>query len=148
MTTINDMLMRFRSFDMVTTTSQIMKDNEQDVVELNRQQLLEGVNRENDGVGEYRSPSYALMKERMNPRAGFGNVDLKLSGSFYDNFHLAIDSTEYAIFSTDWKTNKLMGKYGVEIFGLSPESRLKLWRDVVKDKLVESLASHTGCTTK
>ena len=142
------MLNRFESFDRVTTTAQIMKEDEQAVVELNRQQLLHGFKSDGDLVGEYRSPAYALMKERMNPLAGLGLVDLRLTGDFFRGFQLAIDSTEYAIFSTDWKTNKLMDKYSEDIFGLTRDSQFELWSKIVRDKFVEQLAQQTGCTIK
>lgn len=146
MATIYDMLQKFKSFDIVTATAEIMKDNEQDVVELNRQQLLKGLTADNDVVGDYRSMGYALMKERMNPLAGFGNVDLKFTGEFYTGFTLIIDGNQYVIFSVNWKTNKLVKKYGDGIFGLNAESRQKLWSDIVRHKLIQKLASHTGCT--
>lgn len=146
MATIYEMLQRVKSFDIITATAEIMKENEQDVVELNRQQLLQGLTAENDLVGEYRSVGYAIQKERMNPKAGFGNVDLKFTGEFYTGFSLIIDGNQYLIFSVNWKTNKLVKKYGDGIFGLNDESRRKLWTDIVRQKLIHKLASHTGCT--
>lgn len=89
------------------------------VLDLNRRQLMQGVDSNGLSLGEYKSEAYARMKRTLNPN---GVVDLKLTGSFHENFFIASE-IPLIIWSYDEKTDDLVAKYGEEIFGLTYESK-------------------------
>lgn len=140
------MLARWESFNIVDATAEAMIENDQQVLTLNKAQLYNaGLKNDNDIAGLYRSVGYALEKNRMNPKPGYGVVDLKLTGQFYSQFYLKVSNDSYEIGSTDSKAEALVKRYSPLIFGLTPESRLKAWQDFLRAAVVKSLAEHTGC---
>ena len=98
---------------------EIIQETNEVVLDLNRGQLMQGVDASGLSLGSYKSEWYAKMKRTLNPR---GVVDLKLTGSFHDNFFVASE-VPLIIFSYDEKASDLVAKYGKEIFGLTEDSR-------------------------
>lgn len=74
-------------------------------------------------IGTYsKSPlgqAYAAQKNKQNPLAGYGNVDLTLSGALGENLTVKKQGGNYKIFSTDEKYQKIGAKYGFDEFGLT-----------------------------
>jgi len=98
----------------------ILRDDSEWIVDLNRVQLLEGKDSNDNALTEYRSKSYAKFKEKLNP---LGVTDLKLTGKFHDSFLLQAREFPIKITAKDKKTNELVAKYGKDIFGLTDESK-------------------------
>lgn len=71
-------------------------------------------------IGRYSWDDYRLYKQSINPLAG-GNVDLMLTGALTDALTIRKVGTEYQIFSTDSKYEKLGRKYGFEEFGVTEQ---------------------------
>lgn len=97
----------------------IIMSHEKEVVALNIGQLMSGVDSEGGLLPEYRSEWYKNLKRTLNPR---GVTDLRLSGSFHDNFFIAV-ALPLTIWSYDGKTDELVKKYGRNTFGLTAENR-------------------------
>ena len=57
----------------------------------------------------------------MNSLAGFGNVDLKLTGDFQFELFVDVRADTFVIDSADEKSQKLKSKYGEMIFGLADD---------------------------
>ena len=73
-----------------------------------------------DLIGFYRSEPYALDKNKQNSFAGFGNVDLILTGSLWKGIQIDFTSqTQAEVFSTDSKFDAISEKYGDYNFNLS-----------------------------
>lgn len=121
-----------------------MLTEQDEIVKLNAEQMLEGINSEGEQIGEYHNTGYALDKNRMNPKAGYGNVDLNLTGGFQDRMYLIANGSEYEITSMDEKTNKLIWQYGEIIFGLTDPNKEKTY-ELIHPALVERSAEVTGC---
>lgn len=104
---------------------QILTNNEQigeQVVQLNKDQLYEfGEDARKQLLPLYRSIYYADMKAEL--RGGRELTDLFLTGAFQDGFYLVVDGDTYYITSNDSKTQKLIEKYGENIFGLTDENK-------------------------
>lgn len=111
----------------------IIRRGEQAIVDMNKGQLMAGVNSDGSGLGQYASKSYAEMKRTLNPR---GVVDLKLTGSFHDNFFVAVE-LPLTIWSYDSKTDDLVKKYGRNIFGLTEENKRAFAAGYVKNELLK-----------
>ena len=108
---------------MQAITGGAMKESEPDLIELNKEQMLSGIRADGEEIGQYKSISYALEKNKLNPKAGFGAVDLRLTGQFQSEMLLQVWGENYSIISDDPKTGKLADQYGEEIFGLTVENK-------------------------
>ncbi len=130
--------------NLPTLVGECMLTEQDAIVAMNAEQMLDGVNTEDSPIGEYHSKGYALTKNELNPKAGFGNVDLKLTGDFQDRMYLIANNGEYEVNSSDEKTNKLIGQYGDEIFGLTDKNKEKTY-ELIHPSLIEKVASEPGC---
>lgn len=88
------------------------------------EQMLHGVKQDGAPIGLYRNEEYATMKHAMNPLAGFGNVDLKLTGDFMQGFEVNVFPDSFIVESTDEKAKELEEKYG-DVFGVGGEFKNK-----------------------
>jgi hypothetical protein len=72
-------------------------------------------------IGRYRNADYASDKYNINPLAN-GNVDLMLTRAFVNNMFVEQVRPKAFLFnSTDYKTDKLIGKYSIDIMGINQE---------------------------
>lgn len=122
MRTINNMLETVQKINLDETIVETMVKTEDDFVALQKDQLQYGLNAAGELIGQYRSEAYAEEKHRMNSKAGFGNVDLKLTGSFYEGITTHISSEGFLVESSDEKAPDLEKKYG-DPFGLETERK-------------------------
>lgn len=150
MATVVDMIENLKRFDVKKQTKDIFATNSVHVIELNQAQMLQGVTKKGEGIGTYStSPlgqQYAEFKASLNPEAGEGNVDLKLSGAFYRAMIMKITGENIDIDSTDDKSKMLIGKYGSDVFGLTDDN-WQIWLDEIfmPDFMIE-LTKATGLT--
>lgn len=145
MATINDIYLKVKTINLEKTAMEVVNMYRDTIVDINKDQLQEGNRKDGAKIKEgYKSESYADFKFKMNKRAGFGNVDLKKTGAFYDGFKLKVlGKGEFDIYSTDWKSEMLRAKYGgqtsIDIFGLNPKGREMLISDGFQGTLVSML---------
>ena len=120
MGTALDLLQDIRKFNIKDEVVLSFKRNRQNFAILQATQMLEGKNSDGLQIGHYRPPTgpYAEMKTEMNPLAGPGNVDLKLTGSLYKGIVATLLGDDISVKSTDAKYKKLTDAYGQEIWGL------------------------------
>ena len=104
-----------------------IKEKEHDYVTLLRSNLIEGF-ASNSRIGIYKSRRYAEKKYKLSQRAGFGNVDLRLTGAFYAALRITIRKETFLVDSSDKKSDILEGRYGKSIFILSDEGHRKFIR--------------------
>ncbi len=90
------------------------------LLDVHADQLKHGKSGSGERIGKYKNKQYRRKKFDMNPLAGYGNVDLKLTGEFQRERRVVVFSDSYAITSLDSKTDQLVEKYGDIIFNLSP----------------------------
>lgn len=102
-----------------------------DMADMNVDQMLQGIDADGTQIGEYRSISYAAMKQRMNPRPPAMWVDLHLTGDFHDGLFAKYSGNNLKFGSTDSKTNDLTRKYGENIFGLTKNNQDAIKNDVI-----------------
>jgi hypothetical protein len=122
--TIDRMINNVKSLNFNEVIGNALHKSSDDLVIAQQQQMLRGETAmQGQKIGKYKSKSYRKKKFDMNPLAGYGNVDLKLTGIFQKNIKIYFFSESFFLTSTDSKTAKLVGAYGEEIFGLSPKSR-------------------------
>ena len=135
--TIPELQRRWKTIDIRKAAASIISDNKQQIADLNREQLMDGFNKEGKKLKKYQSNSYAARKNRMNSAPGLGNPDLYLTGRFHEAMNVKINSkVSYEIFSADSKTSDLTKKYGKDIFGLTEESRDKASTEIINPGLI------------
>ncbi len=118
----------FASLKQETTDSSLKKTvgdtiqlNSTEIIRLVKNRLKYGQGVDGGVIGTYKSEEYAIMKNQQNPLAGYGNVDLFLTGSLSDDITVMRKGDKFEIFSTDEKYKKIADKYGAEEFGLTEE---------------------------
>lgn len=105
------------------------------IVDLNLDQLDEGQTATLEKLRpKYRNVSYALQKQTLNPKPGYGNPDLKVTGDFYEGFKAELRGHILEIYSTDYKAPKLEQKYA-NIYGLTPDNFTELIDQVILPEL-------------
>ena len=115
------------------------------VVQSQRSQMLHGLNSEGKRIGRYRNEPYAITKYQMNNLAGFGFIDLKLTGSFHAGIFAQSDNGEMEIASMDEKSEMLESRYGEngDIFGLADEMKGDAV-EVLQQELTKGVKYETG----
>lgn len=121
----------------------IIAQNQKEIIELNTKgQLLLGKGVKGQKLTpKYSRVRYARAKNQLNPLAGIGTPDLKLTGKFYDEFFLTAKNKQLEFQSSAEYTKYLVKKYGVsqDIFGLTKENSNKLNDEILLPKLAEWL---------
>lgn len=108
-------------------------ENQEEILDANTSQLEMGKDSLGNFLYDYASDAYAQFKIAYGSKAPLGTPDLKLEGNFYDGFVLKYEGKGIVITSTDEKTDKLIKKYGGDIFGLADEQL-----DILKPQLIAS----------
>jgi len=98
------------------------------IIDLNHEQLLQGLNGEGEILGFYASREYARFKAgRAGRKAPFGVVDLFLNGDFFDTFRVLPNNRGFVLDAiTDLHGWDMEKRYGTQIIKLSNESLQKL----------------------
>lgn len=101
---------------------QEIKEDEIMLRGLKAKELLEGKLPNGKQIGTYRSPSYSLFKQRINPLAG-GKVDLVLTGAFAESAYLLKPKNNiYGFGFSDKKATSLLARYGKDVGGLNQQT--------------------------
>lgn len=90
-------------------------------------------------IGLYASEEYAREKYQQNTSAGFGNVDLTLTGSLWKGIQISGFNNEYEIFSKDSKYEEIVDKYGEYNFNISDSEKKQLFTKIENKVLIEIL---------
>lgn len=114
-----------------------MHENEKQIREWITDRWLTGKTPLGDYIGVYRGQGYAELKNRLNSKAGLGNVDLTLTGALGRGIQISGFNDEYEIFSTDWKYNDIVAKYGEINFNISEDEREILFSKIILIVLTE-----------
>ena len=130
--------------NLYTWCDEYIEQNKSKLIQQIQSRLKRGQNVENinDVIGEYKSQSYAIMKQRMNPLAG-GSVDLFLTGDLQRFMTIEKQSKNiFKIYSKDNKYKELANKYGSNQFGLTEEQSEELLNGMqlyVSEKIIEKI---------
>ena len=103
---------------------EFFKSIEPDLIDANTEQLDSGLDATGATLPPYQNPEYAAMKGRTIP-------DLKLTGDFWSGFVASQLKDSIIIDSTDSKRDKLVAKYGADIFGLTDQRLDRLIKDQI-----------------
>jgi cell pole-organizing protein PopZ len=109
-------------------TLEVVKENERQVTDLNREQLLNSEDSNQEPLGTYASIAYANLK-------GKNEVDLKLTGDFHESIFIKAEKYPIVFGATDKKSAELFAKYGEEVLGLTRPSKNEVAQNILKPSL-------------
>lgn len=138
MASIGKMILKFEKLNVETILGSAIKDSQDDYINIQKEQMLVGEAKKGK-IGKYRNLSYARRKESINPRAGFPNVDLKLTGAFQKALITKVSAGKISIKSTDSKAEGLVKKYGEKIFGLNKSHASEYSLEIIKPAFIKAL---------
>lgn len=114
-----------------------MHENENQIRNWITDRWLTGKTPLGDYIGVYRGQGYAELKNRLNSKAGLGNVDLTLTGALGRGIQISGFNNEYEVFSTDTKYSDIVAKYGEINFNISEPEREILFSKITLIILTE-----------
>lgn len=123
--------------NLIAVAGEAMLDNTREIVQLNKDQLLDGQKSDQSQIGVYR-PFTIESRSKKNLQTDY--IDLRDTGAFQSRFEIRVNGNVYEITSTDSKNDMLVGNYGIEIFGLNPENKLIAWNEFMQPSVVRKLA--------
>ena len=139
MSTIFDLYAKIQKLDIDEVSESAFEASEEDFARLNREQMIEGFDKTGNRFKKYANNAYAAKKQAMNPQPGFGNPDLKLTGSFQRQLRVDVDGEKVRIYSLDEKSAFLEKKYPTA-FGLGGAFR-ELFLDMLQPRIIAKLKS-------
>lgn len=137
MQTLFSLYSRLKRLDVDAATEVAFELSEEDFARINREQMTEGFGSDGSRFKKYANPTYAAKKQAMNPQPGYGNPDLKLTGSFQRQLRVDVDGDKVRIYSLDEKSAMLEKKYP-SAFGLGGAFRA-LFLDMLQPRVVDQI---------
>lgn len=116
---------------------EVIEESEEDIVQLNLDQLNEGVTADGSDIQPEYTPFTVRIKKRKNQP--FDRVTLKDTGDFYSKVFVKPFGNQFQISSDDPKTAMLVKKYGDKIFGLTEQNKHDLAEIILKPRFIEKL---------
>lgn len=141
----SDLKERIKKVDVVFEAAEAIHDTAKTVVEKQRLQLLAGQRADGSPVGFYANEQYADLKYAMNPKAGYGIMDWKLTGSLHKDIFVDVRAQEgeYIIDSTDAKTGELIKRIG-DPFGLTEQNQEDYINETLEETFLNRMHEATG----
>lgn len=139
---------RLKAFNVVEETTDIIVENEDEILELNKQQLQLGLGVDGNDLPDYkpfRMPSgeqYGDYKIKLNPKNEY-RYDMKLTGESYNNMIISLQGGSFSIESSghiEFWDNESSGN----ILGLSNVAKQDLREEILQPQLVRRLSDKTG----
>ena len=113
--------------DIKSTFDALMIEQEPTIREWIRNRWLLGKRPDGSLIGIYGDFFYAENKfEQHNKQAGFGQVDLILTGTLWKGIEIFNTSQGIEIDSTDIKFGNIAQKYGIDNFNITPKETEQL----------------------
>jgi hypothetical protein len=114
-----------------------LHENESWIRETIRSRWALGLKPDGSIIGLYAGEDYAREKFSKNSSAGFGNVDLTLTGSLWKGIQISGFKNEYEVFSKDSKYDEIVDKYGEYNFNISEDEKKILFDRIMANILTE-----------
>ena len=140
--TIIEGLKTFNAYDEV---ERIVDDNHEVIVQLERDQLSEGIDKD----GNPRNDSYAPMTIALKNEYGKGlgavtdHVTFYMTGTLYESLFYKSDGEEFTVTSPLETYDKMIERIGEDEYGLSPENRLYFAEEKLMPKFSETFKEKT-----
>ncbi len=136
---VAEVLRRLESFDIVEETRSIVEAHTEALADMNREQLMEGLDSTGKKMDRYKNDAYARKKYQMNPRPGYGIRDQKKTGMFHEGIHAYTTGTAYVLTSSDPKTKDITRRDGEKVFGLTGENKTIFRKNTLRPGLLRAI---------
>lgn len=136
------MISSMKSLNFTEIIKEVVSDSKDDLVDIQKKQMLRGEASDGSKIGKYKNKYYRRKKFNLNPLAGYGNVDLRLTGEFQRNIKVFFFSDSFFFESSDSKSIKLQEMYGEEIYGLNVKSDKIVAKDIIQPKANQKIQEH------
>lgn len=115
----------------------LIKANAGLILKMNKDAQLfnEGVDRLSHKLEEYTDFTKSIKRSKGQP---VDRTTLKDTGAFHKRFFLSLDNQSFEIDSTDPKRDKLVDKYGDDIFGLTDEN-MRILQNALRSQLITEI---------
>ena len=115
--------------------------NEAQICELNSEQQLYdyGVNALGVDISDYQPYAQFTVYAKGLKGQPSDRVTLRDNGDFHGSFFVKFGKDGFVIDATDSKRDKLVRKYGKQIFGLTQESKTYVSNEIVKPELLDEI---------
>lgn len=140
---LNDLLSRVNAFNEGLTggtyLAEIIQNNDWQIVSWNTDDQLydRGITATGVSIADYEPYSEVTIAIKQEEGKPYDRVTLRDEGDFHHSFDVEADNEKMSIVASDWKTVKLLHRYGDEIMGLTEENIKKLKFEVLLPELVE-----------
>lgn len=131
------------NLDIKAIAGEAIDETREKLMNLQRDQLLHGLRADGKLIGKYRNNKYARVKNQMNPLAGLGNVDLKLTGAVHNELFVDVRDNEYIIDSADSKMADLVEKYD-DPLGLTEDNEQIYIDETLEEAFILKVEKQTG----
>lgn len=123
---------KFINDDMQSIIDFAMQENEDEIRKWIAERWLTGKTPNGDLIGMYRGEDYAEYKNALNSYAGFGNVDLTLSGAMSRNIIITnFNNGDYEVSSTVSYYQEIIDKYGDLNFNITDNQKNLLFDNII-----------------
>jgi hypothetical protein len=144
MATTSQMRSRLASIDVNREVAVIILADPDPLLDLNREQLMEGFDADGKRLPPYRSKSYADFKHNViNAQAGLGNPDYYLTGATHAAMFLRLAGNRIEISSTTPQVPDLLARNG-RPFGLNDTAKSSYVNFYLQDALLKRIKYITG----
>jgi len=129
------------------TVRDIIKNDNGEYLDLNRQQMSKGLNRTDTPIGRLKNSGYAAKKEARGGKAPTGYVDVKDKGNYYKNLKKKVTKKFVNVFTVDpdkEKVESIKAKYGESHFNLTESNQDKYSSLVIKPELLKIIRHKLG----
>lgn len=120
--TIDKLISNTQKLDIASIVAKSAEATKKRIIAFQLDQWIHGQKSTGKKIGKYKSAKYRQKKFSMNPLAGYGNVDLKLTGALHKATFVAVLDRSLLIESGDEKFPDLSFKYGKDIAGLTEKN--------------------------
>lgn len=107
------------------------KDILEEMENLQRAQMLDNKDAEGKSLGGYKKATEGYNTKRVTKVTAGDPIILKDTGQFQSKVTAVVDKDKAKLTSTDDKTSLIVGRFGEEVFGLSPDY-LRVFQDFVR----------------
>jgi hypothetical protein len=135
-----DQIKKAFRFSMTEVVENALLDTKEELVDVQRQQMVHGERSDGKRIGKYKNKAYASMKNFMNSKPGLGFKDLRLTGSFHKMMFVDIRENGRVIFSSlDEKLPQIIEREGELIFGINKKFRVPYSHDTLGPAIIKRI---------
>lgn len=142
-TSIRNLQYRLRAFkdSLPTMLEDIVRDKEDVIVSAiaDDQLYRRGINGKGEKIMDYAPYAPRTIQNKIRKGQPTTRVTLRDTGAFHESMFVVFDAEGFYITASDDKTDKLINKYGEDIFRLTDKNLTRILRSHIRKELIRRL---------